>query len=182
MSGMRSPPSGWPDERDDRTLGNVAGLRPMLPLLDRLMDGEPDAPADRPLSAAAAEETMRSSIRRDLEALLNSRQRWRSWDSNYADLALSPAGFGLPDFAAGAFNDPGRREELRRLVETTIRRFEPRFASLAVTLLQADDTLSGTMRLRVEAVLNAQSIPEILVFDTFVDPVTTNVTVQFEPG
>ena len=56
---------------------------------------------------------LRNSVRRDLEALLNARRRWRSWPAHMTQLATSPIGYGIPDFASGAFNDARRREELR---------------------------------------------------------------------
>lgn len=151
--------------------------RAQLPLLDRLIDGSPDTTADPPASAAAAMDALRASIRNDLEALLNSRRRWRSWDAHLTQLDRSLVGFGLPDFAAGAFNDPRRREELRALVETCIRRFEPRIASLAVTLVDTTDNMSATFRIRIDAVMEADPAPEPIMFDTLVDPVTKNVTV-----
>lgn len=151
--------------------------RPQLPLLDRLIDAEPAEPSDRPLSTAATMDALRASICRDLEELLNTRRRWRSWDPALTHLDRSLAGFGLPDFASGAFNDPRRREELRQLIEACIRRFEPRIVDLRVTLIEATDRVSGTLRLRIDALLRADPAPEPIAFDTVVDLVAKNVTV-----
>ena len=106
--------------------------RVQAPLLDRLIDDAPGEQRDPPVSAADSMIALRSSVRRDLEALLNARRRWRSWPAHLTELATSPIGYGIPDFAAGAFNDAGRREELRLELEETIRRFEPRFLSVRV--------------------------------------------------
>jgi type VI secretion system protein ImpF len=152
--------------------------RAQLPLLDRLVDADPSEPADRALSSAAAMKALRASVCNDLEELLNTRRRWRSWDPHLTELDRSLAGFGLPDFAAGAFNDPRRREELRQLVESCIRRFEPRIASLNVTLLETTDQLSPTLRLRIEALLKAEPSPEPITFDTLVDLDSKNVTIS----
>jgi len=164
-----------------RTAPEGTGLtragRAQLPLLDRLIDTEPSEPSDRPLSAAAAMDALRASICSDLEELLNTRRRWRSWDPQLAELERSLVGFGLPDFASGAFNDPRRREELRLLIEACIHRFEPRIVSLKVTLVEATDKVSGTLRLRVDALLRADPAPEPIAFDTVVDLVTKNVTI-----
>jgi type VI secretion system protein ImpF len=160
----------------DRT-DRIRAARAQLPLLERLIDAAPDETADPPVSAAAAMEVLRTSIRADLEALLNTRRRWQSWDPSLTQLDNSLVGFGLPDFAAGAFNDPRRREELRALVETCIRHFEPRIASLSVTLVDTPDNLSATFRLRIEAVMYAEPAPEPITFDTLVDPVTMTMTV-----
>ena len=160
----------------DGTWRGVRG-RPRLPLLDRLTDTEPDSSVDRAVSTDMAITALRASIRNDLEALLNSRRRWRSWDPQLAELARSPVGFGLPDFAGGAFNDPRRREEMRQQIENCIRLFEPRFASLNVVLVGGADKLSATLRLRIEALLHADPAPEPISFDTVIDAATTVVTV-----
>jgi type VI secretion system protein ImpF len=144
-------------------------LRAQLPLLDRLMDDAPDAERDRVLSNLQVLEALRASVRRDLQSLLNARRRWRSWPAGLKELATSPVGYGLPDFAAGAFGDPTRREILRKEVEDTIRRFEPRFLSLKVHVVQGEDMLSGTLRLRIEALLDADPAPEPVGFDTLLD-------------
>lgn len=156
--------------------------RAQLPLLDRLIDGDPTEPTDRPLTTSAAMNALRASVCNDLEELLNTRRRWQSWDPHLSELECSLVGFGLPDFAAGAFNDPRHREELRQLVEGCIRRFEPRIASLRVTLLETTDQLSSTLRLRVEALLKADPAPEPITFDTLVDLLTKNVTVSEQEG
>jgi type VI secretion system protein ImpF len=95
-------------------------------------------------------------------------------------LTASPIGYGMPDFASGAFSDAQRREELRQEIEATIRRFEPRFLSVRVHLLDALDRLEATLRLRIEAVLHAEPAPESVTFDTLVDRMTEEVVVR--PG
>src|ERR1700681_3383578 len=94
--------------------------RVQLPLLDRLIDDAPDASREAPLSFADAENTLRSSVRRDLEALLNSRRRWRSIPARYAELPSSLLGYGISDFASGAFNDAQQRDRLRAEIEQAI--------------------------------------------------------------
>ena len=158
-----------------------ARARPLLPLFDRLVDAEPDVAADRAPTASVAMAALRASLRGDLEALLNTRRRWRSVDRGLGEIACSSVGFGIPDFAAGAFSDPKRREELRAEVEATIRRFEPRLARLRVVLVDGD-TISGTLRLRIEGLLHADPAPEPVMFETFLDASTTDVTVLADGG
>ena len=153
-------------------------LRAQLPLLDRLMDDAPDQERDRPLSNADVLNRLRESVRRDLQSLLNARRRWMSWPAGLRELATSPVGYGLPDFSSGAFGDSARRELLRREVEDTIRRFEPRFLSLKVQLVDASDQLSGTLRLRIEALLDADPAPEPVGFDTLLDTSRDDVLVR----
>ena len=95
-------------------------------------------------------------------------------------LATSPLGYGIPDFASGAFNEARRQEELRIEIEETIRRFEPRFLSVRVHLVDTQERLETTLRLRIEAMLHAEPAPEAVTFDTLVDPTTDDVVVR--PG
>jgi type VI secretion system protein ImpF len=153
-----------------------------LSVFDRLIDMDPDVRTDPPLSTADTLATLRASVRTDLEALLNARRRWRSWNSRLTELAISPVGYGLPDFSSGAFNNPRRREELRAEVEATIRRFEPRFVSVTVSLSGDPDPLSAMLHLRIEALLHAEPAPEPVAFDTLVDSNTADIVVRIEEG
>jgi type VI secretion system protein ImpF len=154
--------------------------RVQSPLLDRLIDDAPDQQRDAAVSATDSMAALRNSVRRDLEALLNARRRWRSWPAHMTQLATSPIGYGIPDFASGAFSDAQRREALRQEIEATIRRFEPRFLSVRVLLIDMRDRLETTLRLRIEAVLHAEPAPESITFDTLVDPATDDIVVR--PG
>jgi type VI secretion system protein ImpF len=121
--------------------GRGTTARVQAPLLDRLIDDAPDQERDVPSSAGDSMIALRNSVRRDLEALLNARRRWRSWPTRLTQLATSPMGYGIPDFASGAFSDARRREELRLEIEDTIRRFEPRFLSVRVQLIDNKEHL-----------------------------------------
>jgi len=164
--------------RFGRDRGAAQTQRAQLPLLDRLIDDAPDVERDPPISAAEAVAILRRSVRRDIEALLNARRRWRSWPDGYTELAVSPIGYGISDFSAGAFNDPAQRDRLRSQIETMIRRFEPRLAQVRVVLLDGDNTLDATLHLRIEALLRTEPAPEPIAFDTLVDAVTAEVQVK----
>ena len=168
MSGARSP---------DALRRSPPG-RAQLPLLDRLIDEAPERAHDLALSSGEAMTELRRSVRRDLEQLLNARRRWRSWAADYPELATSPIGYGIPDCTAGSFNDPKEREALRLDIETTIRRFEPRFMSVSVSLLDRETKLDATLRLRIDALLHADPAPEPMQFDTRVDSTTAEIVVR----
>jgi len=163
--------------REASTLAATRSHQTQLPLHDRLINTDPSQQTDTPLSASAAMDVVRASICRDLEELLNTRRKWRSWDPHLTQLERSLAGFGLPDFASGAFNEPRRRDELCRLIEACIRRFEPRIVNLKVTLIDTTDRSSGTLRLRIDALLHAEPAPQPIAFDTVVNLLDKNVTV-----
>ena len=163
-------------ERGERA--RTADLRARLPLLDRLIDEAPEKEREPAPSAAETLALLRRSVRRDLEALLNARRRWRSWPAGYGELAVSPVGWGIADFSAGAFNDRSRRDALRAEIEATIRRFEPRLANLRVSLVDRKDQLASTLRLRIDALLLVEPAPEPIAFDTLIDAATAEVEVR----
>ncbi len=157
--------------------GQRGPVRVQVPLLDRLIDMAPDQARDPPMSANDTLVALRAAVRRDLEALLNARRRWRSWPASLKELAVSPVGYGMPDFNGGAFNDPQQRELLRLEIEETIRRFEPRFLSVSVALAQPDGTLDPTLRLRINAVMHAEPAPEPVSYETVVDAANDQIIV-----
>jgi type VI secretion system protein ImpF len=158
--------------------GQANTVRVQLPLLDRLIDDAPDRDRDPPMAAAEAMQHLRRSVRQELEALLNARRRWRSPPRELTELPGSPLCYGIPDFAAGVFNNQGERDRLRLEIEATIRRFEPRFLSVRVHLIDDEQRLDASLRLRIEAVLHADPAPEQVTFDTIVDTVNDTVRVR----
>jgi len=151
-----------PSEASPRALGSV---------LDRLLD---DSTEDHNQSLRA----LHAAVQRDLEALLNARRPWASLPNRFAALRDSILGYGLPDFAAGAFNAMAAREALRREIEQAIRRFEPRLADVSVKLLNRQDSMDPVLRLHIAAVLRGEGADEPVGFETSLDSTTTNLTVR----
>jgi type VI secretion system protein ImpF len=156
--------------------------RAAAPLLDRLMDAHPEREQDRALPAASTVIELRNSVRRDVEALLNARRPWHSVPDRFATLRLSPLGYGIPDFTAGAFNDRLQQESLRAEIETTIRRFEPRLAHVQVELADKPSPFTATLMLRISALLRVEPEPEPVIFDTILETTTADVTVRPPEG
>jgi type VI secretion system protein ImpF len=93
-------------------------------------------------------------------------------------LAVSALGYGIADFAAGAFSEARARERLRADVEEAIRRFEPRLASVRVILAPPSDAGEATLRLRIEALLHADPAPEPVAFDSMLDATSATVSLR----
>ena len=160
---------------------NRTAPRIRLPLFDRLLDADPDAPRDLPLTTQLAVDTLRQAVLRDVEALLNARMRRRPLPSNLIELPSSPIGYGVPDPTAGTFTDEEKREALAAEVEATIRRFEPRLMGVHVTLAKLSrdgELLDRSLKLRIEAILRSDPIPEQVTFETVLRPVTLDVDVR----
>ena len=158
-------------------MSGAVSQRVRLPLLDRLLDADPGAPRDAPLTPALALETLHSAVRRDLEALLNARRRRWPLPVTAPELAVSPLGYGIPDATSGAYALLERREELALEVERIIRRFEPRLLNVRVTLRDGQNELERTLRLRVDAVLRTDPIPEPVSFEAVIEAVSHEVHV-----
>jgi type VI secretion system protein ImpF len=148
-----------------------------MPLLDRLFDEAPERAYDRPRDAGETMQVLRRSVRRDLEMLLNARRRWRTPPAAMRELTVSPLAFGIPDCAAARFGDKRERERLRSEIELTLRRFEPRFAQVRVSLIDPADSLDGTLHLHIDALLHADPAPEAVAYDTVVES-TAALTVR----
>jgi type VI secretion system protein ImpF len=155
-----------------------SGIRAAAPLLDRLIDAHPERDQDRTLTPACTVVELRNSVRRDVEALLNARRPWRSVPDRFATLRVSPLGYGIPDFTAGAFNDRLQQENLRAEIETTIRRFEPRLAHVQVEPADPPSPIAATLTLRISALLRVEPGPESVVFDTILETTTADVTIR----
>ena len=152
--------------------------RAQLPLLDRLMEANLSGPEAQALSARDALDRLRTAVLRDVQALLNARRRRRPLPEHLTELASSLLSYGLPDPASGAYLVPEVRAALAAEVEAVIRRFEPRLDQVTVSLVSDDAALSGTLRLKIEAVLRAEPVPEPVSFETLLEPVTRDVTVR----
>jgi type VI secretion system protein ImpF len=113
-------------------------------------------------------------VRRDLENLLNTRQRALSWPKNLQELDCSLVSYGIPDFAAINLGSAEGRDEVRRVLELTIRRNEPRFQNIKITLLDNVEPLDRVLRFRIEALLRVEPTPEPVTFDSVLEPVTGN--------
>ena len=95
------------------------------------------------------------------------------------ELALSPIGYGVPDPTAGSFTEEERRAALSREIQATITRFEPRLTNVKVQLHKNEgESIDRVLRLRIEAVLRTDPVPEHISFETLVRPTTLDVSVQ----
>jgi type VI secretion system protein ImpF len=113
-----------------------------------------------------------------LENLLNTRRRCKSWPENLSELEVSLVNYGVPDLAGAALGSAEGREEFRRIFETVVRLFEPRFARVSVEMLGNADPLDRTLRFRIDALLHAEPAPEPIVFDSAMQPATGNVEIK----
>jgi len=142
--------------------------------LDRLIDHDPGNRREPPRGPLQIVKELKQAVRRDLENLLNTRWRCKAWPPNMDELDVSLVNYGIPDFTGANLAVAPAREEFRRIIELVIRRYEPRFKSVRVELVENSDETDRTMRFRIDAVLFAEPEPEPVVFDSVLEPTTSS--------
>jgi len=151
-------------------------LRPSI--LDRLLDNDPEKTVEVDRDQHQKIKDLRYSVRRDLEQLLNTRLRIVEPGDEYRELKLSLLNYGLPDLATINVNDIVKRKEFVEQLENLLVEFEPRFKSVTVTYQENTDTLDRALRFRIDAVLYADPSPEVVVFDSVLEPVSRSVNLE----
>ena len=146
-------------------------------VLDRLLDDEPQLAEDSEQTRHKKLRDLRNSVRRDLETLLNTRCRVVSPPPEFEELQNSLHNYGLPDLATVNILDTEKKKEFTKNLEGVIRKFEPRFKSVRVSHIE-NEKAERTVRFRIDAVLYADPAPEIVVFDSVLEPVLRTVTVE----
>lgn len=143
------------------------------PLLDRLIE-----PQHQRLQPHQVLRQLRESVRRDLEHLFNSRYRCVSPSSDADYMQSSILNFGIPDLSTINMTSTQSRREFCRIIEQTIMAHDPRIKSVTVKSDKKINNLDPCVRFRVEAVLHANPAPELIVFDSALNPVSQSVDVS----
>jgi len=147
-------------------------------ILDRLIDNDPDNNIEIDPDQHQKLKELRNSVRRDLENLLNTRFRMIEPDSALTEVQHSLLNYGLPDLATVNISDAEKRKEFTQQLENILIEFEPRFKSVKVRHMDNSDSLDRTLRFRIDAILYADPSPEMVVFDSILEPVTRTINVE----
>lgn len=157
-------------------IGKKQELRPSI--LDRLMDDEPHIQIEQDKNRTQYLRELRNSVKRDLESLLNTRYRMQSPPEDLKEIEFSILNYGLPDLATVNIADVEKKRAFTKNLEKTLRTFEPRFKSVKVIHIDNKDTTDRTLRFRIDATLHADPAPEVIIFDSVLDPVFRTVKVE----
>ncbi len=153
-------------------------IRINLSVLDRLVDFEPEATSEPPVSRSKALRQVKQALRRDLEWLLNTRLAFEVPDG-LPLLADSLLAYGLPDFSNVTVKDAADQSTLTLALETALRRFEPRLEDVVVSVANAS-ALERAFRFKIEARLRIDPVPEPISFDTTLQLGSGNFAVKGE--
>ena len=138
-------------------------------VLDRLIDLEPGNRMENPLSRSQSVRLLKNAVRRDLEWLLNSRRICDPPDEGLKERNRSAYTYGLPDLSSLTMAASGDRNKLVRQILATINLFEPRLANVRLVVVETPDSAKKDVRLRVEAMLRMDPVPEPISFDTVIE-------------
>ena len=148
-------------------------------VLDRLIDREPELSREAPASRLQSLNDLKQAVKRDLEWLLNARQRVGGVPPELKELSRSLAAYGLPDFSAVSVKSPADQLWMQRVLEMTISAFEPRLENITVSLSQVRD-IDHKLRFRIDARIKVEPTPEPVTFDTVLQASTNQYVVKAE--
>jgi type VI secretion system protein ImpF len=137
-------------------------------LLDRLTDEDPATSTDPPSTRAQSFRQFKAALRRDLEALLNTRQTPRPAPDGFPELARSLYNYGLPDIASISPGSSDQVSRLLALVEEAVMKFEPRLTQVRVIPESARGNVR-LLRFRIEGLARTDPAPERVSFDTVLE-------------
>jgi type VI secretion system protein ImpF len=140
-----------------------------ISVLDRLIDLEPENKAENLLSRSQSLRLLRAAVRRDLEWLLNSRRIADTPDEGMKEVNRSAYVYGLPDLSSLTMAAAADRSRLMRQIQATINLFEPRLSNVRIMMVETDDPGKKDVRLRIEAMLRTDPVPEPISFDSVIE-------------
>jgi type VI secretion system protein ImpF len=129
--------------------------------MDRLVD----APLPEDSGRGVSLQDIRSSISRDLEALLNTRSEGaRLIPDAFKECRASSLTYGILDFSSYSLLSPHDRDRIRRSLEQAISLHERRLTRVRVTL-DPQRELDRALRFRVDALMVLGPDNEKVQFD-----------------
>lgn len=146
-------------------------------LLDRLIDKDPKSPGESAQYRLLDVRQVKGYVVRDLENLLNTRRDITDLPTEFKALDNSVATYGLKDFTAENTGSQKVRQTIRKDVERTIARFEPRLKNVKVALGTGGQK-ERNLSFHISAMLVVDPIREQVAFDTFFDSIRKEYVVS----
>jgi len=148
------------------------GLMPSI--IDRLIDPGSGGTAWR---RGYGLEQMIQAVQRDLEDLLNTRQSHEGLPPEFKEVHNSIVAYGLPDLNSINAVTSTQRQQIGRLIEAIIARFEPRLKDIKATLVEGGDNKARSVKFRVDARMRVDPAPEV-AFDTILELTTGHYSIK----
>ncbi len=152
-------------------------------LLDRLIDNNRDERADPPITRLESVRRLKTSLKRDMEWLLNTRHCpvMNEMEDDPGELKRSLLNYGLPDISSMSVQSGKDHNRILRQMEEAVELFEPRLRNARVTLNPVSKG-SRTLRFGIEALLMMDPAPEQVRFDTLLELTSGDIEVRGDGG
>lgn len=151
-------------------------------ILDRLIDDAPDRDFDPPASVTDQTREMRESIRRDLEALLNTRRCPSAPPSELSELKDALVSYGVDGMVSANLVTDEAKLSLARMIERRITIFETRLSEVRVTILKSRTMTERALRMRIQATFRLHEGMPPISFESTIDPSTQRFLVEAANG
>jgi type VI secretion system protein ImpF len=150
-----------------------------LPLLDRLLDDEPRIKTEVPMTRSVSLARLKTAVRRDLEALLNTRRTPDFIPEGSVEILRSVYYYGLPDITSMPANFLYERTKLVQAIETAVKTFEGRLDGVRVSLVPVVGQ-SRVLRFVIDGMLRIDPLPEHVVYDASIELTSLEVQISGE--
>ncbi|OWV81842.1 type VI secretion protein [Rhizobium sp. R634] len=151
-------------------------------ILDRLIDEAPDRAADPPMSFVDQVRDVREAIRRDLEALLNTRRCPATPPAALAELKDALVSYGVDGVVSANLMTDEAKLRLAAAIERRIALFETRLSDVRVTILKSRTMTERALRLRIQATFRLHEGMPPISFESTIDPSTQRFLVEAAHG
>ena len=148
-----------------------------LPLLDRLIDEEPKMRSEAPSTRSVSLSKLKSAVRRDLEALLNTRRTPDVLPEGAVEILRSVYFYGLPDITSMSANYLYEQSKLVQTIEEAVKTFEPRLEGVRASLAPVAGN-SRTLRFVIDGMLRIDPLPEHVVYDASIELTSLEVQIS----
>lgn len=134
-------------------------IRNVLPsVLDRLLSADTGPSLS---GTGVSLPTVLEAVRRDVEALLNTRQNTDPELAKFPELAKSVYGFGMPELVSRRALTGPDREAIGRLMADAIARYEPRIRGVRAVAVAPEHPAERRLKFKIEGTLRMDPGPTI---------------------
>ncbi|MGO6994137.1 type VI secretion system baseplate subunit TssE [Rhizobium leguminosarum] len=151
-------------------------------ILDRLIDEAPDRAVDPPMSFVDQIRDVREAIRRDLEALLNTRRCPATPPAALSELRDALVSYGVDGIVSANLMTDQAKLKLAQAIERRIALFETRLSDVRVTILKSRTMTERALRMRIQATFRLHEGMPPISFESTIDPSTQRFLVEAAHG
>lgn len=151
-------------------------------ILDRLIDEAPDRTVDPPMSFVDQVRDVREAIRRDLEALLNTRRCPATPPAALSELKDALVSYGVGGIVSANLMTDQAKLKLAAAIERRIALFETRLSDVRVTILKSRTMTERALRMRIQATFRLHEGMPPISFESTIDPSTQRFLVEAGNG